>query len=433
MADRQGEETKTMTGATSLWSEPRAVMSGIRRRAAADRSRTSSGVRRKASGSRQLPLFAREELLRLREDPVDLREDPVDLREDPVDLREDPVDLREDPVSALEELSEERAAPVVAEEAGARREEVDRDRLAALRARLDGLVDELHGGGGRERPVFSSGVAALDRQLPAGGLRSGSLVEWREVVSGGGAAQLSWWCAAALARQRTGRIAVVECTGNRSSGGLFYPPAAIAWGVPAERLMVVRTAQAADALWACDQLLRCDSLAAVWWRGDAVEGLDDRAARRLQLAAEVGGGVGLIVCPAAHRRQTSWAEVQWLVHSRAATEGVAQAIGGAGRWGDTGRWWELELRRCWGGRAGERIALHWDARRGLLVDGHDRAVNGGLAQPPALEQGLERPVKQGSKHGHRSTAAAVHLAAQLAHSALAQRTARQRAQQQRRA
>jgi hypothetical protein len=329
-----------------------------------------------------------------------------------------------------EEMSAGESAESVVSEAA------ERDVVADLRAQLWEVADARQGRGARH--VWSSGIAALDACLPAGGLRGGSLVEWWEPVSGSGAAQLSWWTAAALARQRRGRIAVVECASHcRQEGSVFYPPAAIGWGVPAERLMVVRAAQTADALWACDQLLRCESLAAVWWCSDPFERCDDRAARRLQLAAEIGGGLGLIVRSAAQRRQPSWAEVQWVVQSHADER--------LDRWWEAERWWELELRRCWGGRGGERIGLRWDARRGVFCRAEDRiapravvASSGSEQRPvrsrvegtaPEVRSGLQ----QGVEHGSRTTAAALHLAAQLAHATLAQRVARQQARQQRRA
>ena len=63
-------------------------------------------------------------------------------------------------------------------------------------------------------------------------------------------------------------------------------------GVPLERLVVVRTARLADALWACEQTLRCQAVAAVVL---PLRRLDPYTSRRLQLAAETGGSLGLLV------------------------------------------------------------------------------------------------------------------------------------------
>ncbi len=74
--------------------------------------------------------------------------------------------------------------------------------------------------------------------------------------------------------------------------GDFYPPAAASLGVRMERLVVVRPRRSVEALWACEQALRCRSVAAVI---APLPGLSSYISRRLQLAAERGGGLGLIL------------------------------------------------------------------------------------------------------------------------------------------
>jgi hypothetical protein len=87
----------------------------------------------------------------------------------------------------------------------------------------------------------------------------------------------------------------------------FYPPAAAAWGIDLGRLIVVRPASARDQLWAAVESLRSPAVAAVW---TAIERIDDRAFRRLQLAAHAGGTLGLLVRPAGAVREPSWADVR---------------------------------------------------------------------------------------------------------------------------
>ena len=74
--------------------------------------------------------------------------------------------------------------------------------------------------------------------------------------------------------------------------GEFYPPAAAALGVNLDNMIVIRAANKKDELWALDQALRCVGVAAVW---APVERIDWRTFRRLQLAAETGGGLGLLL------------------------------------------------------------------------------------------------------------------------------------------
>jgi hypothetical protein len=187
----------------------------------------------------------------------------------------------------------------------------------ALVASLQREVERLEGGrqAEDERPV-STGVKALDRLLPGGGLKRGTLVEYLNGASnaaagGGGAATLSL----AAAREACGEgraLVVVERTDGTRSVPVtrLYPPAAMAWGIDPAAMLVLRTTNEADAVWAFDQALRCPGVGAVW---GAWERLDVRDFRRLQLAAEMGGTIGLLVRPARVRGQPTWAEVRWEV------------------------------------------------------------------------------------------------------------------------
>ena len=93
----------------------------------------------------------------------------------------------------------------------------------------------------------------------------------------------------------------------------FYPPAAAALGIDLERTLVIRAGRARDEMWALDQALRCRSVSAVC---ATVDQLDWRWFRRLQLAVENGGGLGLLIRPARVRGQPSWSQVQLLVQPR---------------------------------------------------------------------------------------------------------------------
>jgi hypothetical protein len=93
----------------------------------------------------------------------------------------------------------------------------------------------------------------------------------------------------------------------------FYPPAAAALGLDLEKLILVRPGRPADAIWALDQVLRCPGVAAAW---APLERLSQRDFRRLQLAAESGDCLGLLLRPARVRGQPSWAHMQLLVQAR---------------------------------------------------------------------------------------------------------------------
>jgi cell division inhibitor SulA len=122
-----------------------------------------------------------------------------------------------------------------------------------------------------------TGHAALDEALPMGGWPEAALTELLIPADGVGELQLLWPTLARLS-QDDGVIAVVAPP---------YVPFAPAWqraGVRLSQLQVIQ-ANPRDALWASEQCLRSGACAAVLcWPLQA----DDRALRRLQVAAETG-------------------------------------------------------------------------------------------------------------------------------------------------
>lgn len=117
-------------------------------------------------------------------------------------------------------------------------------------------------------PVLSTGSEAINGLLPRGGLRQDAIAEWVAQADGGGAAALAMITAALHLQSAPGPLVIV--TGERVSNehvhkmSAFYPPAAITLGVPVERIVLVRVKRSADMVWAIDQSLRCESVAAVW-------------------------------------------------------------------------------------------------------------------------------------------------------------------------
>jgi len=175
-------------------------------------------------------------------------------------------------------------------------------------------------GPGTDRPIVSTGWPALDRALPLGGIRRGSIVELLDARSGCGAEtlaavmmRLAAWSPRAVAwspDHATKPIVIVDRDRQ------FYPPALAAWGIPLERIVMVQPTSDADALWAADQALRNRSLGAVWLRRDRLAPHDFR---RLQLAAEDGESLGLLFRPMRVRGQPSWADLQLIVEPRPLT------------------------------------------------------------------------------------------------------------------
>ena len=243
------------------------------------------------------------------------------------------------------------------------------DSRQALVAMLRRQVERLEGPvQPQEEQPISTGSPDLDRLLAVGGLRRGSLTEYLTAEAGGGAGTLA--LAAAREACMDGRTLVVMDRPRQ-----FYPPAA-AWSV--KNLLLVRPTNEADELWALDQALRCPGVGAVWIRCGA---LDGREFRRLQLAAESGGTLGLLVRPARLRGQPTWADVQWLVEPATLP---ARHLPGTRRL-------RVELVRCRGGtRLPDRrgtVHLELDKTTGLWRQASDQhathslPASGQLAHP----------------------------------------------------
>ena len=183
-------------------------------------------------------------------------------------------------------------------------------------------------------PRLSTGVPSLDGLLPGGGLEPGSLVEWFAAIDGSGAVCLALQGVPPALGHRT-VWAVVDPTGE------FYSPAVQGWGIPLESLLLLRPTCVADMAWTVEQCLRCPAVAVTWIQ---IETLPDRVLQRWKIAAETGGGMGVLFRPAHTRRQTSWADVRWLVEPQPNTS-------------EPGRRIRVELLTCRGTFAGGSVEL----------------------------------------------------------------------------
>jgi cell division inhibitor SulA/protein ImuA len=130
----------------------------------------------------------------------------------------------------------------------------------------------------RVAPGVATGYAELDAQLPGGGWPTGAMTEIYADRAGVGEVELVMPAAARLTQ--SGRWLTLVAPLH-----VPYAPALAAHGVRLERLLLVRTRDADDNLWACEQALRatCSGAVLLWQ-----DHLHERALRRLQLAAESG-------------------------------------------------------------------------------------------------------------------------------------------------
>src|SRR5262245_6414981 len=154
-----------------------------------------------------------------------------------------------------------------------------------LRDRIRGIeAYRPHAG---HRDTISTEFPALNRLLPGGGLPRGTLVEWMGDADGSGAITLALAVTGHLLRGE-GTLVVID------EGGDFYPVGAAQLAIPLDRTAVVRPDSAKSALWAWEQSLRCPGVAVTFGK---IDPRNDRALRRLQMAAETGGGLGFLVPP----------------------------------------------------------------------------------------------------------------------------------------
>jgi protein ImuA len=200
---------------------------------------------------------------------------------------------------------------------------------------------------GADEGSLRLGVPALDEALQ-GGLACGALHE----LSPASELQLGAAFGFGLA------IAALAATGGRQVLCIQTDYAALAAGAPyglgldrlglsMDRLLILRVAHPLDALWAFEAALKCPALAAVLTELPEAGGAADlTATRRLSLAAQAGGGLGLLLrhrpCPLGSAAMTRW--------QVAAAPSQPDRFGGLG-----GLSFDLSLQRNRRGRCGRWI------------------------------------------------------------------------------
>jgi protein ImuA len=147
-------------------------------------------------------------------------------------------------------------------------------------------IQHLEGTSARLKQVLPFGVADIDDKLPGGGLAFGALHEF----AGGGAGAVDGAAAALMvagvAAQTKGQV--VWCL---TRPDLFFPALAQV-GLPPTRVIFVESDKEDDVLASMEEALTFGGLGAVV--GEVVR-LPMMASRRLQLAAEKTGTLGMVV------------------------------------------------------------------------------------------------------------------------------------------
>jgi protein ImuA len=216
------------------------------------------------------------------------------------------------------------------------------------------------------------GLPALDSHLPQGGLLAGALHEIAPATYGDTPAAFGF-LVALLGRMTSPKTPVLLVSSPRGIADHGRPSGhgVNRLGLDPARLILVETADEAQALWAMEEALRSRVPAAV---AGAIKMLDLKTSQRLHFAAADAGRPLLLLRPA-DATEASAAATRWR---------IAAARAAPDRFGLIARWrWSLALERCRNGRPGQ-----W------LVEFDHAAHRFSLAAPladPALSRRANTP------------------------------------------
>lgn len=169
------------------------------------------------------------------------------------------------------------------------------------------IVDQLrsqirsleHGTFESRQQCVSSSFSNMDAWLPQAGIVLGSFVEILQESHGVGSYSLALRLARATKDSKpTWAVLDTEAT--------FNPSVAKEHGWNTQKLILVRAAPE-DGGWCFAQLLRSKDLGACFWSSSS---MDNMVFRRLQLAAERGGGLAFVIRPIAALRKPCWGSLR---------------------------------------------------------------------------------------------------------------------------
>jgi protein ImuA len=198
-----------------------------------------------------------------------------------------------------------------------------------------------------QEKVISTGFPEIDAITPGSGLTTGAIHELLWTPDDGAPLHFAMH----LARRNIDRGAIVFCDDRQE----IYPPAIAAMNIPLDRVYLLRPQKREDVIWSIGECLGCKGVAATVATIDRLSRIE---ARRLQLAAERGGGVGLLLRPMIRTQAGAQAPQ---IYAAATRWVVAPARGER-----TIQRWEVKLIHGHGGRVGQTVILEHSRETNLM-------------------------------------------------------------------
>jgi len=224
---------------------------------------------------------------------------------------------------------------------------------------------------------YVTGLSALDALAPGGRLQRSAVHELLTDPADGRAMVAAAIFAMSIVQPRRAPgdpfpqpppqnpPALVWCDPDQT----LYPPALAGMGFDLDRVFLLRPRDRTELIWAVAESLRCPGV------GVTVAALDQISrveARRFQLAAETGGGVGIFLRYANRHAAIYAAATRWLVRP---CEGSR-----------TTQRWSVQLIHGHGGRVGQTVFLEWDRETDLMRATDGLADRAGAAPAAAARR-----------------------------------------------